>query len=385
MEELLHHSPDRTRLPELSFLRTPELNESLRFRQLRSELERLYQPSGTQNTREGVLYTSLLACLREAAFTPDREEREAALERIQTWLNRKRGRISVVRQGKREGDDGNSWRRTSFLRRSEVISGLESRSLSPYTRGKSQVPSAGSQIPVDLFPVTPPPVMDDGKLLERWQEHQQQQSREARSRYISRAKPTQAINDLTTDESFFLTTGGETPLITQPTEMTDGGGKAVSPPPLLVDLRRDFLSSSKPGVGGTIEGIEERLKHKDHTQRRSTASSLSHYTPVHIQRPRTPSHSVISSKPNSKPIQPSSLSPIRRAVLTEIDDIKRKLVQKAAPCTYRTLQLALLEPEMLPVSQLTPQNLPVGGELLMSNPFLTLGRRKKKKMKRKKG
>lgn len=383
MEDLKQRAADPSRLPELAFLRSPELNQSLIFQQLRSELEGLYSPTGHWAPKEAVLYTSLLACLREAAFTEDLEEREAALERVQQWFGRKRGRARVA---KKTNEDREKWdvRSRAGLRRSEVQSELETRSLSPYQPGLSllpQIPTHDCEIPPHLFPVTTPAVAVEGSLLERWQSYQHRKHREVRSLYITQYRTTHAVRD---SDSFFLTAGEDVATAeTLPAEETEGT-VCVTPPPALVDLRNDYLSTQKNSGAGTSEVVEERLKHRVSSQRRSTASSLSHYSPLIAHRPRTPTHSAILYKGIDQPIRPTSLGPLNRAALREVDDIKRKLVQRALPCTYRTLQQGLLEPESLPASFLTPQNLPTGGELLMSNPFLKLGKSKKRKLKRKK-
>ena len=385
MEDFPHRVTDFTRLPELAFLRSPELNQSCVFQQLRSELEALYSPTGLWAPKEAVLYTSLLACMREAAFTEGKEEREAVLGRVQEWYRRKRGQDPVVK--KRNDDERWDVRRSRRgLRRSQVISELDARSLSPQQCGLSlipQVPAHNVEFPSSLFPITTPAVNAEGSIFERWQEHQHHKHREARSFYISQRRAGCADRNLTPD-SFFLTTNEEETCTTEAQLVEEGKVDCVSPPPALVDLRSDYLSSQKAAGTGTAEAVEDQRKHRVSTQRRSTASSLSHYSPLIVHRPRTPTHAAITRRTIDKPIQPSSISPLHRATLCEVDDIKRKLVQKALPCSYRTLQQGLLEPERLPASLLTPQYLPTGGELLMSNPFLSLGKGKKRKLKRKK-
>ncbi len=384
MEDFPHRVTDLTRLPELAFLRYPELNQSCVFQQLRSELEALYSPTGLWAPKEAVLYTSLLACMREAAFTEGKEEREAVLGRVQEWYRRKRGQEQVVKKRNNERWDVRSSRRG--LRRSQVISELDARSLSPQQCGLSplpQIPAHNVEFPSSLFPTTTPAFTAEGSILKRWQEHQQRKHREARSFYISQRRDGNADRDLTPD-SFFLTTTGEETCTTEAQLVEEEKVECVSPPPALVDLRSDYLSSQKATGVGTAEAGEDHRKHRVSTQRRSTASSLSHYSPLIVNRPRTPTHSAITRKAIDKPILPNSISPLHRATLCEVDDIKRKLVQKALPCSYRTLQQGLLEPERLPASLLTPQYLPTGGELLMSNPFFNLGKGKKRKLKRKK-
>ena len=104
------------------------------------------------------------------------------------------------------------------------------------------------------------------------------------------------------------------------------------------------------------------------TIRRKVHQSLGAYTKPLTERAERP--------------EPQSLSAERISQLMTVTEVKQKLVKLGEVCAYEKLTTALVIPEDLPWSKLTPESLPKDGARLIRNPFLWLHGRPKRRNRR---
>jgi len=104
------------------------------------------------------------------------------------------------------------------------------------------------------------------------------------------------------------------------------------------------------------------------TIRRKVHQSLGAYTKPLTERAERP--------------EPQSLSAERISQLMTVTEVKQKLVKLGEVCAYEKLTTALVIPEDLPLSKLTPESLPKDGARLIKNPFLWLYGRPKRRNRR---
>lgn len=408
-------------MPDLDFLKEEKLNRSVTFRELRSQVERHFakdqdsmHPEKSPRWRS-VLYNSLLTCLREVAFTTDGEEQGKMLKRVQKWYLRKTNRAVSAPRGKRSLVIPETTQVYSFakgdLKASPSISKPE-RSESPIKSPITPLPVREKDSPKPFLSPQIPAVIDEARIMSRLHDYQHRKIKEIRSILVEKreverwslSKSRQEANSSFCTEQL----SRRSPIDRNPAHILEPvdlkmRSTDISPAPLLVDLRNDFtcLKGNKTvTVASAKDRVTQfRLKHskllqlsEESPSDRRFPVSLAFYRSkkeadesVEVRRPMTPAHPAITQTAVQVASELSrSLSPLRKAKLVELVEVKRKLAQANLPCTYRVLIDGLMEPGDLPAHMLTPQSLPQGGEMLHSNPFFTFGNKKKGKVKRKK-
>ena len=415
---------DVNQMPDLDFLKDEKLNCNGVFSELRRKLEDHFMKPKCMHQEKSprwrsILYNSLLTCLREVTFESDPNEQSSMLDRVQKWYKKKTERptsVSSVKPPPRTALSPMPFDHPRIeLKKSEVVKPIEGKSLSPARLGLQSPQAWVPRRDTDLAKpfVTPPGTSSliQGNLLQRFHDYQMRKVKQLRSVIVDRKNMSgwsrgksrhEEDSTFITEQSLKLSSRDTSPLRTNTSiEWQKQTTSLMSvPSPLLVDLRSDYASTKTP-TSTTAESTVERVarfrqRHaellnvsEESPARTQKYASISMYRSqadsftVEVKRPRTPSHTPIAQRPESRPIQASSLSPLRRSRIMEINEVKRKLAQANMPCTFRVLKDGLMEPESLPASMLTPQSLPQGGELLQSNPFFFAGK-KKKKLKRKK-
>ena len=398
------------KMPDLDFLRDERLNQSATFRDLRSQVEHHFtspvsplHPEKSPRWRS-ILYNSLLTCLREVTFTSDEKEQEKMLIRVQKWFLRKTNRnYSATRLSKASPSPHSpvyTFPKSSFPLTSPSVT--TNRSDSP-TKSFSVSPYPSRTLDTSrpfITPQLPDISIDETRIATRLREYQQRKMTEMRTILVDKREIghwSVGKSRLEAESSFCV----EQKRRKSPgnvREIRRKGEGIVEKGPILVDLREETGEERENTVTGA-KVSQYRQRHSnllqlydDSPRRRPVPLSLAFYRPLvpaslddtlpspSIPAPLTPI--PLSTSP-PKPHLSQSLSPLRKAKLVELAEVKRKLAHGNLPCTYRVLRDGLMEPGDLPESLLTPQSLPQGGELLMSNPFF-VSSKKKRKVKRRK-
>lgn len=408
-------------MPDLDFLKEEKLNRSVTFRELRGQVERHFaKDQGAMHPEKSprwrsVLYNSLLTCLREVAFTTDGDEQGEMLKRVHKWYLRKTNRAFSAPRVKRSLAIPETTQVYSFakggLKAAPSVPRPE-RSESPIKSPATPLPGREKDSPKPFLTPQIPAVIDEARIMSRLHDYQHRKLKEIRSilvekRQVERwtlSKSRQEANSSFCTEQL----SRRSPIDSNPTHLPEPVGLKmrstdISPAPLLVDLRNDFVSS-KGSKTVTIASAGDRVaqfrqKHSKLLQLSDESPNNRHFPvslafyrskeetdeSVEVKRPMTPAHpAIMQTAAQVKSELSRSLSPLRKAKLVELVEVKRKLAQANLPCTYRVLIDGLMEPGDLPAHMLTPQSLPQGGELLHSNPYFTSGSKKKGKVKRKK-
>ena len=422
--------------PEMRSLRHLNLDSNHMFLMLKRQLGKYYEEKQTQKSTlhpgksdkwKEILYASLLRALMELTFAADKDHQLAGLNHIYKWYLDKtrielpqlkiskgtvvtpRAKTTVISQ-----DNTMKGRRERMeVRRMDAVRPIESRSPSP-TRASPTLerseqlfaPKALSDsYEEDKFSA----VFLDSKLKEREDARTSQvhhklmaQWATARSRLDERLLAKSEMNTV------------KPRVITATAIPSDDSsdGEEVSPKllpmvgkrqPTYIDFRHDRTKSEAPiDLEHIPEDVDPMFRPLSKIERaRVVNSSLIHKHSSSGSRNMSPDRLSLSfyavgqsMQPTSRAFTPAILNTSsvsyeeaereKKKRTVQIGEIRRKLASRQVPCTFRALSCGLSKPDDLPPHLLNHQFLPAGGEYLTSDPFSTLGKKKKGKKGKKK-